>query len=71
MSFVSYRCPKTSKEVRTGIDTDESALARMKTLKVGVVCPHCPEGHIVTADSMFFGFEMPSAIKPALFDSHP
>ena len=61
MSSVSYRCPKTSREVRTGIDTDTSALARMKKLKVGVVCPHCPEGHIVTADSMFFGFEASTA----------
>jgi hypothetical protein len=71
MSLVSYRCPKTSKEVRTGIDTDATALAKMKTLKVGVVCPHCLEGHIVTADSMFFSFEMASAIGPALFNSHP
>jgi hypothetical protein len=71
MSLVSYRCPKTSKEVRTGIDTDTTALAKMKTLKVGVVCPHCPEGHIVTADSMFFSFEMPSATGPARFNSHP
>jgi hypothetical protein len=56
MSIVSYRCPTTAKEVRTSIDTDEQALARMKKLKVGVVCPHCPQGHIVTADSMFFSF---------------
>src|SRR5262245_42877812 len=60
MSLVSYRCPKTSKDVRTGIDTDDSVLARMKKMKVGVVCPHCPEGHIVTADSMFFSFEVMS-----------
>jgi hypothetical protein len=70
MSLVSYRCPKTSKEVRTGIDTDTTALAKMKTLKVGVVCPHCPEGHIVTADSMFFSFEVASTTQPALFNRH-
>jgi hypothetical protein len=58
MSLVSYRCPNTSKEVRTGIDTDEKALARMKRLQVGVSCPHCPAGHIVVAESMFFSFEV-------------
>jgi hypothetical protein len=70
MSLVSYRCPKTSNEVRTGIDTDAAALAKMKTLKVGVVCPHCPEGHIVSADSMFFSFALASTTEPALFSLH-
>jgi len=57
MSLLSYRCPNTSKEVRTGIDTNATALAKMGNLKVGVVCSHCPGGHIVTADSMFFSLE--------------
>ena len=53
MSVLSYRCPATSKEVRTGIDTDQAGLAKMGRLKVAVSCPHRPDGHIVTADSMF------------------
>ncbi len=61
MSLLSYTCPNTSKEVRTGIDTNATALAKMGSLKVGVGCPHCDEGHIVTADSMFFSFEAASA----------
>lgn len=53
MSILSYRCPSTSKEIRTGIDADPGRLARMGSLKVAVACPYCPEGHIVTAESMF------------------
>jgi hypothetical protein len=29
-----------------------------------VNCPHCQAGHVVTADSMFFSFEL-SASTPA------
>jgi hypothetical protein len=58
MAILRYRCPNTSREVRTGIDTDPTTLAKMRNLKVGVFCPECPEGHIVTADTMFFGFEL-------------
>ena len=25
----------------------------MRSLKLAVACPYCPEGHIVTAESMF------------------
>ena len=59
MAILSYRCPSTSKEVRTSIDTDHATLARMRKLKVGVACPHCLEGHIVTADTMFFSYDLP------------
>jgi hypothetical protein len=58
MSILSYRCPNTLKEIETSIDTDPAALVRMGNLKVGVVCPYCPGGHVVTADSMFFRFEL-------------
>jgi hypothetical protein len=54
MSLLKYLCPETSKEVTTGIDTDPKKFARMGTLKIAVACTHCPDGHIVTADSMFF-----------------
>ena len=54
----------TSKEVRTGIDTDPAALAKMRNLKVAVNCPHCVGGHIVTADSMFFSFDLQASPNP-------
>jgi hypothetical protein len=58
MSILSYRCPNTSKEIETSIDTEPAALVKMGNLKVGVVCPYCPGGHVVTADSMFFCAEL-------------
>jgi hypothetical protein len=64
MSLLSYRCPNTSKEVTTGIDSDAAGLAKLRNMKVAVNCPHCQDGHVVTADSMFFSFEL-SASTPA------
>ena len=58
MSIFSYRCPATSKEIRTGIDADPARLAKMGRLKVAVACPYCPEGHIVTAESMFISDDL-------------
>ena len=56
--YMSYRCPATSKEIRTGIDTDPARVAKMRSLKVAVACPYCPEGHIVTAESMFISDDL-------------
>ena len=58
MDMLSYRCPATSKEIRTGIDTDPARVAKMRSLKVAVACPYCPEGHIVTAKSMFISDDL-------------
>ena len=69
MSFVSYRCPRTSQEVTTGIDTDAEALAKLRTLKIAVACPHCPEGHSVPADEMFFSDTASSTPAPPLVAS--
>jgi hypothetical protein len=30
----------------------------MRSLKVAVACPYCPEGHIVTAKSMFISDDL-------------
>jgi len=69
MSFVSYRCPRTSQEVTTGIDTDAEALGKLRTLKIAVACPHCPEGHSVLADEMFFSDTVSSTPAPPLVAS--
>ena len=57
MSFLRYRCPNTSSEVVTGIDTDGPGLARLRNLKVSVACPFCSDGHRIPADMMYFGPE--------------
>jgi hypothetical protein len=66
MGRLRYRCPRTSNEVVTGIDVGDSDLARLRNLKVLVSCPHCPEGHSVAADTMYFGAtdELPDLMPP-------
>jgi hypothetical protein len=54
MSVLAYRCPTTSQDVTTSLETDAPALARLRNLKIGVACPHCLGGHIIPADEMFF-----------------
>jgi hypothetical protein len=65
MAVLSYRCPTTSKEVRTGIESDANALAKLGKLKVSVSCPHCRDNHAVPADSMFFAFAPSTTPSPA------
>jgi hypothetical protein len=55
MSILKYQCPITSDEVVTAIETDRPMLARMRDLKVSVLCPHCPAGHSIPASAMYFG----------------
>jgi hypothetical protein len=64
MSLLSYRCPNTSNEVVTTIDTDRPALARMRNLKVAVLCPYCPGGHSIPADTMYFGLQATLPVHP-------
>ena len=65
MAVLSYRCPTTSKEVKTGIESDANALAKLGKLKVSVSCPHCQDNHAVPADSMFFAFELTPSTTPS------
>jgi hypothetical protein len=53
MSLIGFRCPKTRREVTTGIDTERGQLTRMRKLKISVFCPDCPDGHGIPADEMF------------------
>jgi hypothetical protein len=55
MSVLKYRCPSTSIEVFTAIESDRSALARLRDLKLAVWCPCCGTGHSIPADKMYFG----------------
>ena len=73
MSVLMYRCPNTSQDVRTSIDTDPLRLARLRTLKISVACPHCIGGHNIPANEMYFRevrWSMPST-HPGLSDYSP
>jgi hypothetical protein len=55
MSIVRYRCPATTEEVTTSIETGKDTLFRMKlmNLTIWVWCPHCIAGHqIKPADAV-------------------
>src|SRR5262245_51622329 len=53
-SVLMYRCPSTSLEVMSAIDTDRETLARMKQMRVSVSCPRCGACHSIPAAEMFF-----------------
>jgi hypothetical protein len=55
MSVLKYRCPKTSIEVFTAIETDRPALSRLRNMKLAVWCPCCGTGHSIPADRMYLG----------------
>jgi hypothetical protein len=55
MSVLTYRCPKALCDVRTTIEIDRPGLAKLRTLKLSVACPHCIGGHSVPANEMYFG----------------
>jgi hypothetical protein len=73
MRVLMYKCPNTSQDVRTSIDTDPLTLTRLRNLKISVACPHCTGGHNIPANEMYFGqaqWSMPSA-QPGLSDYSP
>jgi hypothetical protein len=43
--MLKYRCPKTSREVTTSIETDTATLLNMRAMKLSVWCPHCATSH--------------------------
>ncbi len=51
MGLIRYRCPTTSHEIATAIETGSDTLLRMKAmnLKIWVWCPHCTPGHQILA----------------------
>jgi len=40
--------------VKTAIDTEPATLARMRSIKISVSCPHCIEAHSIPANEMYF-----------------
>jgi hypothetical protein len=61
MPALRYRCPATSQEVTSAIDTTADAVARLRDLLIAVTCPYCREGHRIPANEMFFA----GAVEPA------
>jgi hypothetical protein len=45
MNPLSFRCPKTGREVATGIEIDYPALRHVQPVTVRLVCPFCATRH--------------------------
>jgi predicted RNA-binding Zn-ribbon protein involved in translation (DUF1610 family) len=44
--MIMMRCPKSGKEVATGIVMDKAAFESSEMSDNGVKCPHCGETHV-------------------------
>ena len=46
MGMIITRCPQTSHEIVTGIDTDPDTFHLLPDVPSKVHCPHCGEEHV-------------------------
>jgi len=45
MGTIFTTCPKTGREIATGIETDSLTLLRVPAFSSSIHCPHCGEQH--------------------------
>jgi hypothetical protein len=45
MGELVFLCPKTAREIETGINTDRGSIARTRRRTIYLDCPHCLETH--------------------------
>jgi len=45
MGALTFRCPRTGRPIRTGIETDEATLLKVASVAIRLSCPHCREEH--------------------------
>jgi hypothetical protein len=55
--MVMVRCPITSGEIATGIETDPETLALLPNTEVAVHCPQCGEKHFWTREHAYVAGE--------------
>jgi hypothetical protein len=51
LSVLTYLCPETKQVVDTSVETTESELRRLGSLRLSLWCPHCQTGHSIKADA--------------------
>ena len=51
MASVMIVCPETSREIYTGIDTDEASFAKLPDVLSRTQCPFCGQEHLWTKSS--------------------
>jgi hypothetical protein len=50
---LSFHCPVSARTVSTGIYTDEDSVARLRTIRLRIRCPHCGEEHAIQVGDTF------------------
>jgi transcription elongation factor Elf1 len=45
MGALIFRCPRSGKTIKTGIETDEYTLVAVRSLSMQVRCEHCGREH--------------------------
>ena len=62
LSVLTYLCPETMQVVDTSVETTESELRRLGSLRLSLWCPHCQTGHSIAADA--------TSVRDAIFPSY-
>jgi predicted RNA-binding Zn-ribbon protein involved in translation (DUF1610 family) len=49
MGVLVFRCPASGETINSGVHTDESSLAKVRSLSVKLYCPVCQTMHLMRA----------------------
>lgn len=63
---LSFHCPVNARTVSTGIYTDEQSVARLRTIRLRIRCPHCGEEHAIKVGDTFMSGSIIDHHRPNL-----
>lgn len=63
---LSFHCPVNARTVSTGIYTDEHSVARLRTIRLRIRCPHCGEEHAIKVGDTFVSATIIDHHRPSL-----
>jgi hypothetical protein len=49
MGVLVFRCPASGERINSGVHTDETSLAKVRSLSVKLYCPACKTMHLMRA----------------------
>jgi hypothetical protein len=71
MGVLVFRCPASGERINSGVHTDETSLAKVRSLAVKLYCPACKTMHLMRAgDGQVDTVVLPPASVP-LTPAHP
>ena len=71
MGVLVFQCPATGERINSGVHTDESSLAKVRSLSVKLYCPACKTTHLMRAgEGHVDSFVLPTAARP-FSPAHP